>query len=166
LTDLNEQLAELRHYEHTPLMEVIGWSDLRRGLPLFESMFVFENYPVDRSLGSSHASLRVGDVRLRERTNHQLAVLAGSGERLSVRVCYDRRRFDDAAMARVARHLRALVEGMAEEPERRLSQVPMLSEEEIGRGLERPRESLKGEGGIEAVNGSPPADSEIEETIL
>ena len=31
-----------------PLVAVQGWSDVPRGAPLFESLLVFENYPVDR----------------------------------------------------------------------------------------------------------------------
>ena len=40
--------VEMRQYEHSPLVEVHNWSDVPRGLPLFESILVFENFPVDR----------------------------------------------------------------------------------------------------------------------
>ena len=50
LRSLFAQNLELRHYEYAPLVEIQGWSEVPRGEPLFASLLVFENYPVDRSL--------------------------------------------------------------------------------------------------------------------
>ena len=44
LQALQSGLAELRRYEHTPLPEVLGWSEVGRGRPLFESIVVFEGF--------------------------------------------------------------------------------------------------------------------------
>ena len=51
LAGLQRAYAEARAYEHTPLVEVQGWSDVPRGTPLFESLFVFENYPMEEGGG-------------------------------------------------------------------------------------------------------------------
>ena len=45
LQELQSQQVEARQYEYSPLVQVQGWSDVPRGLPLFESLLVFENYP-------------------------------------------------------------------------------------------------------------------------
>src|SRR6185295_18259940 len=47
LQQLQGAQAEMRQYEYSPLVEVQGWSEVARGLPLFESLLVFENYPID-----------------------------------------------------------------------------------------------------------------------
>jgi non-ribosomal peptide synthetase component F len=132
LAELNQQLVQLQQYEHTPLARVVQASDVPRGVALFESLFVFENYPVDSALRRPQGALRVSDPQLSERGNHQLGVLAGPGEELEVRICFDRTRFADEAMTRVANHLKTLLEGIAADPRRRLSQLPMLSEAERG----------------------------------
>jgi non-ribosomal peptide synthetase component F len=133
LAELNQQLVQLQHYEHTPLARVVQSSEMPRGVALFESLFVFENYPVDSALRRPQGTLRVSDPQLSERGNHQLGVLAGPGEELEVRICYDRIRFADSVMTRVAEHLKTLLEGIADDPRRRLSELPMLSEAERGR---------------------------------
>ncbi len=52
LGELQERLAELRGYEHTPLVEVQGWSGVARGEALFDTLFVFENYALGDAGGS------------------------------------------------------------------------------------------------------------------
>src|SRR5262249_45936426 len=46
LRELQKQQAESRQYEYSPLAQVQSWSGVERGTPLFESIVVFENYPV------------------------------------------------------------------------------------------------------------------------
>jgi non-ribosomal peptide synthetase component F len=50
LRELQAEQVELRQYEYSPLVAVQGWSEVERGRSLFESLLVFENYPVDTSL--------------------------------------------------------------------------------------------------------------------
>ena len=55
---LQTQQAEARQYEYSPLAQVQGWSDVPRGLPLFESIVAFENYPVNTSLAAQRSSVQ------------------------------------------------------------------------------------------------------------
>ncbi len=130
LKALQEQQAELREYEHTPLVQVQGWSDMPRGTPLFESLVVFENYPVEESLKQGVRGLEITDARTTERPPYPLTVLAAFRRTLLVRVAYDRRRFDEAAVARLLGHLRALLEGIAAHPDGRLGDLAILSHDE------------------------------------
>ena len=41
LKDFQDKLVELRQYEHTPLVEVQGWSEVGRDQQLFESLLIF-----------------------------------------------------------------------------------------------------------------------------
>ena len=47
LQQLQTQQAEARRYEYTPLVQIQSWSEVPRGQALFETILVFENYPVD-----------------------------------------------------------------------------------------------------------------------
>ncbi len=47
LKALHRGQGELSELEHTPLVSVQGWSAIPRGTPLFESLVVFENFPID-----------------------------------------------------------------------------------------------------------------------
>jgi amino acid adenylation domain-containing protein/non-ribosomal peptide synthase protein (TIGR01720 family) len=130
LKALQEQQAELREYEHTPLVQVQGWSEMPRGTPLFESLVVFENYPVEESLKQGVRGLTILDARTTERPPYPMTVLAAFRRTLLVRAAYDRRRFDAAAVERLLGHLRALLEGIAAHPDCHLGDLAILSEGE------------------------------------
>lgn len=46
LQQLQTQQIEREPYFYSSLIDIQQWSDVPRGVPLFESLFVFENYPV------------------------------------------------------------------------------------------------------------------------
>jgi non-ribosomal peptide synthetase component F len=50
LRQLQQEQFEARQYEYSPLVAVQGWSEVPPGEPLFESLFVFENYPMEVSM--------------------------------------------------------------------------------------------------------------------
>src|SRR5262249_2150115 len=79
LKDIQETNSELLQHEHVPLAEVQSWSSVPRGLPLFESILVFQNYPVDTVvdrdfLGSIPLRIQVG--RGVDALNYPLALIA------------------------------------------------------------------------------------------
>ena len=50
LKDVQAYNLELRQYEYSPAGLVHQWSDVPGTSPLYESLFVVENYPADPSL--------------------------------------------------------------------------------------------------------------------
>ncbi|MCG8349645.1 MAG: amino acid adenylation domain-containing protein, partial [Chloroflexales bacterium] len=130
LRSLQAQQVELRQYEYSPLVQVQEWSAAPPGQSLFESILVFENYPVDSSLREQSSSLRAEQVRFVEQTNYPLTVISGPGERLALRISYDRRHFDDATVERMLGHLRTILERFATDPQQRLADVSLLTEAE------------------------------------
>lgn len=130
LKQIQVQQAELRQYEYSPLIQVQGWSNVPRGLPLFESIVVFENYPVDASLQKQGGSLKIHNVRAVERTNYPLTLVAEPGLELSLQLNYDCHRFDAATISRMLKHLQTLLEGILANPGQRLKNLPMLTQQE------------------------------------
>jgi amino acid adenylation domain-containing protein/non-ribosomal peptide synthase protein (TIGR01720 family) len=132
LNELQERQAEARQYEYAPLAEVQAWSDVPAGAPLFESLLAFENYPLDRTLREHSGSLRIGDVRVHDRTNYPLTLAILPGAELLLRANYDRNRFDDSGMRRLLGRLLRLIEDMASRPEGLLEEVQVDTDLEIG----------------------------------
>jgi amino acid adenylation domain-containing protein/non-ribosomal peptide synthase protein (TIGR01720 family) len=127
LKRLQERQAEAQQYEYSPLVQVQGWSDVPRGQPLFESILLFENFPVDDSLKQQQASLNLKDVRSLDKANYSLAVGASPGQQLRFRFSYDRRRFEDETITRMFGHLQTLLEGVVADPEQRVADLPLLT---------------------------------------
>ncbi|MCC5644522.1 amino acid adenylation domain-containing protein [Nostoc sp. CHAB 5824] len=130
LEQLQHQLLEIRQYEYTPLVEIQGWSEIPRGLPLFESIVVFENYPVDRALSDWQKNLEIYNISSFNYTNYPLSIGATAGSELKVSITYDSDRFNAATITRMAGHFQILLEAMATNPTIRLQELPVLSASE------------------------------------
>jgi amino acid adenylation domain-containing protein len=131
LRKLQAQQAEIRQYEYSPLTQIQRWSTVPRGLPLFESILVFENYPIDTALQVQGHSLAVHQVRSFERTNYPLTVaVATPRQELQIRIGYDSRRFDTATITRMAGHWQTGLENLVAQPRQRLWELPLLTEAE------------------------------------
>ena len=136
LKQLQDRQIEARQYEYSPLVEVQRWSEVPRGLPLFDTLVVFENYPLESSLQKRVQNLEIESVLSFEKTNYALTLTVVPGEELALKIGYSSNRFEDAAMskrlggdayARMLGHLQTLLEGMTANPERKLSELPLLS---------------------------------------
>ena len=129
LQRLQDLQLRMREFEHSPLVQIQGWSEVPRGLPLFESIVVFESYPLDRaSEGEGGGGVRIGEVSALQKTSFPLNLIAvPAGDRLQLRLAYDSRRFDAAAVERMHGHLATLLAGFVEDSGRRLGELPILS---------------------------------------
>ncbi|MBW4451347.1 MAG: amino acid adenylation domain-containing protein [Nostoc indistinguendum CM1-VF10] len=129
LKQIQTQQSEISQYEYSPLVQVQGWSEVPRGMSLFDSILVFENYPVDTSKRQIN-NLEISNVAVDERTNYPLTVTAIPSQELSLEIAYDRDRFGDDAITRMLGHLGNLLAGILANPEQRLSDLPLLTEAE------------------------------------
>ncbi|MBD0385362.1 MAG: non-ribosomal peptide synthetase, partial [Nostoc sp. C3-bin3] len=112
LRKLQSQLAEIRQYEYSPLVEVQGWSEVPRGLPLFESILVFENYPIDTVLKNGIKDLETQFISAVDKTNYPLRVTVIPSSELELRISYDCNRFHSDIITRMLGHLATLLENM------------------------------------------------------
>ncbi|MES1022176.1 amino acid adenylation domain-containing protein [Gloeocapsa sp. BRSZ] len=130
LRKLQSQLAEIRQYEYSPLVEVQGWSEVPRGLSLFESILVFENYPVDGILKEWQGNLEVQSISAVDNTNYPLTVSIIPGEQLEIIIDYQSDRFDFATIHRMLGHLQTLLQGMVNHPHREIKDLALLTDTE------------------------------------
>ncbi|HXX01340.1 MAG TPA: condensation domain-containing protein, partial [Candidatus Acidoferrales bacterium] len=128
LASLQAHMLEMQPYDYVPLVKVHGWSEVPRKAPLFESILVFENYPLDRKTAAP--GLRIGDVRSIERTNYPLTILVVPGEQLSLRVSYRTETIDPQAVRRLLKHFDVVLEAFLTHKDQTLGHLPMLGEEE------------------------------------
>ncbi|MCZ4123116.1 amino acid adenylation domain-containing protein [Streptomyces sp. H39-S7] len=132
-TRLQNQQTELMEHQY------LGLTDIQRiaGVgALFDTLVVFENYPVDpAALDSSFAGLRISDVGGRDSTHYPLSLAAMSGSRLRMRLAYRPELFDAATVAAFAERLRSLFEAVAADPDGRVGAVDVLDPAERHRVL-------------------------------
>jgi len=131
LQDLQALNLRLREFEHTPLFDIQRWAG-QGGESLFDSLLVFENYPVSAALEKgAPPGMSFGQVKSQEQTNFPLTVLVDLGETLSLQFAYGREHFNLPVIERLAAHLQQLLQQMAESgPDQLLGEIKLLGETE------------------------------------
>jgi amino acid adenylation domain-containing protein len=128
---LQARMVEARRHELAPLVEIQGWSEVPRGRPLFESVFVFENYPDDPEARALAERLGVGPIRVLERTSYPLALTVLPGDELVLSIDCDARRFDAGAIERLLEQLVHVIEQITQHPEIPLADLTLEPGEAI-----------------------------------
>jgi amino acid adenylation domain-containing protein/non-ribosomal peptide synthase protein (TIGR01720 family) len=130
LSALLDSNMQLREYEYLPLVSIQENSELPKGQPLFDSLFVFENAPVEVSVLDRAQSLNATSDSGRTHTNFPLTAVCYPGDDLGLHLSYDQRYFDESTVERMLgefkRLLLALVEGFHGD----MADLPLLGTEE------------------------------------
>ena len=130
LSDLLDSNMQLREYEYVPLVTLQEHSELPKGQPLFDSLFVFENAPVEVSVLDRAQSLNATSDSGRTHTNFPLTAVCYPGDDLGLHLSYDQRYFDESTvqgmLGEFKRLLLALVQGFHGD----MADLPLIGEQE------------------------------------
>ncbi|UXY55510.1 non-ribosomal peptide synthetase [Pseudomonas tohonis] len=120
----------LREHEHTPLYDIQRWAG-QGGESLFDTLVVFENYPMSAALQQgAPQGLRFGEVANHERTHYPLTLSVSLDDGLVLEFSHDRAHFTDAVVQRLACHLTCLIGLMAAQPQAALGSLDYLAADE------------------------------------
>jgi non-ribosomal peptide synthetase component F len=133
LSALQAQQAAARQYEYMPLVELQRWTDVPRGVLMFRSVLIFQNYPLKVSLSHGARSLTMLAGSSVERNSYPLTVVIEPGPRLLMRFVSDRRRFDEGTVERMIEQFRRLLANMCADPAQMLGNVSSGSATERAR---------------------------------
>ena len=123
LQQLMVQQIEREQHACTPLTEIQRWSGLRPGEALFDTLVIFENYPLRDSPGT----LQIDELRLFRRANYPLTLVVVPDASLHLAISFDTSRFDSETIERTLRHLGHLLEQFAANPDRQLRDFTPLT---------------------------------------
>ena len=130
LKHLRAEWLSMRPYEHVPLVKIKEWSELPAGASMFDSLVQYEYQQFDLVLKSLDRRWRKCNVRYFGGSNYSLTLLSYGGAKLLLQLEYDSRRFESSTIDRMLVHLQTLLQGIAANPEERVSKVPLLTESE------------------------------------
>lgn len=141
LSDYVQQIFQtninMREHEFAPLVDIQRWSDVPPGSEMFDSLFVYENAPIDPEMYKKLSILEVGEMTNRTHTNYPITVVIFPQETLGLQITYDKARFDDEAIERMLQHFQTLLLNVGEaiaahtsETPARVRDIEMLSQEE------------------------------------
>ncbi|WP_082970290.1 non-ribosomal peptide synthetase, partial [Mycobacterium sp. E2989] len=127
LQHAHNQTLDHQHLALTAIHHLTGHDQL------FDTLFVYENYPVDTTAMAGAQEFTVTDMTTHESTHYPLTLEARTGEQLGVRVEYDSNTFDADTIDTLITRLRRVLEAMTADPSARLSAVDLLDEPEHAR---------------------------------
>ncbi|MDZ8262380.1 amino acid adenylation domain-containing protein [Nostoc sp. ChiQUE01b] len=139
LKKLQAEEVQMREYEYSPLLKIQQWSEIPRGLQLFDSILIFDNELVDYNQGMLAQSIGVVESQLLDQsrslfdwTNYPLTVkVVPKLDLLNLCISYDTRRFDSATITRMLGHFQTLLSSIVSNPEQRISDLQLLTPSEV-----------------------------------
>ncbi|WP_250516572.1 non-ribosomal peptide synthetase [Caballeronia sp. INDeC2] len=113
LRELQADNAAANEHAHTPLAEIQRWAG-QGGGALFDTLVVFENYPVDDAwAGRDERALKIRNLRNIEATDFALTLVVEAGESIVIDYGYDAARLDESRVAALHRALSACLDAFA-----------------------------------------------------
>ena len=127
VADLLDQLQRAHNdtveHEHLALNEIHHAIGLDR---LFDTLFVYENYPIDVGAQLGVQELVITDFSSREYNHYPLSVVAMPGHELGLRVEFDTDVFELATIEIIVDRFRQVLAAMIADPATRLSSIDLL----------------------------------------
>ncbi|AXO89060.1 amino acid adenylation domain-containing protein [Pseudomonas parafulva] len=130
LQGLLERNMQLREYEYLPLVAIQECSALPKGQPLFDSLFVFENAPVETAVLDHAQHFNASSDSGRTHTNFPLTAVCYPGDDLGLHLSFDQRYFDHATVERLLAEFKRLLLALVEGFDGQMEALPLLGAEE------------------------------------
>ncbi|SEC47099.1 non-ribosomal peptide synthase domain TIGR01720/amino acid adenylation domain-containing protein [Amycolatopsis tolypomycina] len=133
LGQLQAAQSEARDHDFVSLARLRPLSDVPAGQNLFDSMVVFENYPISEP--ATAGAPRVVEVASADATNFPLCLRASLDEGLALDLAYDPALFDATTVTALTDRLVLLLDAVTADPHRPLARVPWVDAAERARVL-------------------------------
>lgn len=144
---VQSELLESRDYEYSSLVQIQGYSEVSGETPLFRSIFVFENIPLEKRFTEQLGSLKISDIRTSSKTNYPLVLVALPGDKISAGFAYDTNVYSAGTIKIILGHLTNILNSITRHPEKKLSSLSVISETEQQKTIalwnSRPQDGLK-----------------------
>ncbi|MBD0254769.1 MAG: amino acid adenylation domain-containing protein [Cytophagales bacterium] len=132
LRQVHRNAVESEPYHYAPLFEIQGGN--APGRALINHILVLENYPVadqvDRlqnDLAGEAPGFRITGTEAREETTFDFSLVIGTSKNLPARMLYNASVYDPSCVAGIARHLKAVIAQMLENPQATVARLELLS---------------------------------------
>ncbi|MEJ7558100.1 MAG: non-ribosomal peptide synthase/polyketide synthase [Pedobacter sp.] len=122
-----------RQYQYTPLQDIQRWTGVQGDL--FDSLLVFENYPVSKVISSAQWSLQVENVQIQEQVNYPLSIRIAVGEEINISFSYNSGLLKKEYVQEISEHFEHVLWQILRNSEARLSAINLLTAREKKRLL-------------------------------
>lgn len=131
LHGLQQAFLEQEDFDHVPLVELQSLAGCRAGQQLFESLLVFENYPVDQGMFTNRHGLQVLELGADDEANYPLCLVVSPGPRLKCRLMWSTATLERKEAETLAGRFRLILEQLTTDDSLRVGQINLVGDEEI-----------------------------------
>ncbi len=128
LQEIQDSQVSSRQYQYTPLQNIQSWTGIQGDL--FDSILVFENYPVSEIIQSKQWSLNIKNVILKEQSNFPFTILADNSKLFSLGFYYKPELIPEIYAVEIRDHFRNVLIQIIENDEFILNDIKLPGKEE------------------------------------
>jgi amino acid adenylation domain-containing protein len=121
---------KIRQFEYSALPEIQQWSGHSAEVPLFDVLYVFENYPFDvvEESFTDEIMIKTGDHF--SRTNYPLTVAVSPGNQIGLTLAYNQKIISAKFIRRMFTHFQNILETIVKHPEMLIKDIDFLTQRE------------------------------------
>jgi len=133
---LQKQFQQCNEYGYVPLTDIQAQSDIAKGQALFNSMFIFENYPLDVALNESAERQKlpfvIEDYQSFEGAAYPLALSAALREQLKMKLYFDSASVRHSTIERLLEQIAHVLAQLVDEvPLQEVTLIPSQQQEAL-----------------------------------
>jgi amino acid adenylation domain-containing protein len=113
LQNLQQDQISSRQFQHTPLFDIQEWTGIQGDF--FDSLLVFQNYPLSKLISSGEWALQVGNVEVYEQNNFPLTVTIRGTEQISVEFRYNSELLKESYVEEIRGHFHNVLQQIVED---------------------------------------------------
>ncbi|QJB32305.1 non-ribosomal peptide synthase/polyketide synthase [Chitinophaga oryzae] len=125
LQDLQAAQLQSREHQYAALNDIQQWTGIRE--ELFDSLLVFENYPVNPALQSPDWKLQLQHVQVQEQANYPLTIRVMMADGLEIGLVYNETLLDAAYVRMIAAHFEQVLLQMAAPSVNTIADITLLT---------------------------------------
>ena len=128
LHQMQEEQVASRQYQYTPLQSIQLLTGVKGDL--FDTILVFENYPVSKVVAEKKWSLNVRNVQMKEQTNYPLTITIGSSDQINIIFHYNSLLLKTEWIEAISNHFENVLLQLVSNNTDKLSTIKLLTKAE------------------------------------
>ncbi|MEP7253816.1 MAG: amino acid adenylation domain-containing protein, partial [Ginsengibacter sp.] len=126
LTDLQNEQVLSRQYQYSSLSAIKSWAHIPA--EIFDSLLIFENYPVNKVLGEKKWKLQVDGVSVNEQTNYPLNIVIGSADEIIIRFSYNAKLLAKEYVQEISNHFENVLNQIVQNGGSTLAEINLITQ--------------------------------------
>ncbi|SFE91436.1 amino acid adenylation domain-containing protein [Chitinophaga sp. CF118] len=125
LNDIQQGQIESRENGYTALSTIQRWTGITGDL--FDSILVFENYPVSKIAASGSWKLKLDNVIIKEHTNYPLTIIVGASDKIEALFIYNEDILETQYVKRLSGHFKQVLTQIISQEEGTVGDIVLIT---------------------------------------